>query len=1150
MAISLLTYLFFCFFILICSSSVAQIQKVRFNLVEGVNGVTVGKITGITQDPQGYMWFADQTQTCITRFDGYRMTSFRNDPSNPNSLGGTYPECILADSSGVIWVGFYGMGLDRFDPETNTFTHYRHQPDDPNSLSNDSVTAILIDHKGIVWIGNYGGLDRLDPGTGKFTHYRYDANDETSLSHNRIRSLYEDREGTLWVGTGVPFDIGQPKAGGLNRFNRETGTFTRYLHDPNDSSSLINNKVRAIFEDSRGTFWVGTAGDGLHTMDRAKGTFSRHTYDPAKPDQLSRPPKGSYFDHITFISEDGTGAIWVGTFEKGIVRYDPITRKSTHYHSKANGERSFTDDSGWISHTSRDGVLWVSTQLNNLYRINPSQKEIPHVDMGTGISSFLEEAPGILWMGSEQGLIHYNRKTKAIKTLRIDTLNPTDLVSNWVSHLYRDRSGHFWISTYNGLSRFDPKTETFFRYQHDPNNLESISPGPIRTLTEDREGRYWVATQRGLDMMDPTTGLFKHFRHDPDDPSSLSNNFVTGIWEDIAGNLWVGTWFGGGLNLMDRSTGNFRNHLRGANITCIYEDKDSTLWVGTEIGLYRKSPHAANFTPYIGPTGEMGTANVVSIVEDNNWNLWIATYSGLFKLNPKRNEVSVYGKRYGVNANTLSYLSGYKTGQGELLFGNGKGFYAFFPHQVTHNSKPPDILITNFKISDQLVEPAAGGPFDKPLAQSARIELKHNQDVFSFSFVGIHYSNPEENRHFYMLEGYDKAWREANTEKTAYYFDVPAGAYLLRVKAVSSDGLWAEKTLKLTISPPWWHTWWAYGLYAILFIGSLWGFIHYRSRQLRIEKRLLEHRVLLRTAEILRQKEEIEAQRDHLENTLTTLKATQAQLIQSEKMASLGELTAGVAHEIQNPLNFVNNFAEVNNDLIAELKGELAAGHMPEAISMADFIQENEKKIRMHGKRADAIVKGMLQHARTSSGERQPTDLNALAKEYLNLSYAGQRAQNKGFAAKLIMDFDPRLGKVEVVPQQISRVLLNLFNNAFYAVQQKQNELAWYEPKVRVSTGRQNGRAFIKVWDNGTGIPLKIRDKIFQPFFTTKPTGQGTGLGLSLSYDIIIKEHGGQVSVASEEGDWTEFTIFLPYAPVAAVSPSIPEDAPPANTLS
>lgn len=1099
------------------------------------------------------MWFADQTQTCITRFDGYRMTSYRNELSNPNSLGGTYPECIMADSSGVIWVGFYGMGLDRFDPETGEFTHYRHRPDDPASLSNDSVTAVLIDYKGIVWVGNYGGLDRLDPGTGKFTHYRYNAQDKTSLSHNRIRSLYEDSQGTLWVSTGVPFDLNKPNEGGLNRFDRRTGTFTRFMHDPLDSSSLINNKVRAIFEDSRGTFWVGTAGDGLHTMNRAKGTFTRHRYDPAKPKKLSRPPlrKGSYFDHITFIAEDGAGAIWIGTFQEGINRLDSITQEITHYHDDGESETKFMDNSGWVSYTSRDGVLWLSTQLNNLFRVNPSLKEIPHIELGTKINSFIEEAPGIVWLGSETGIIRYDREKNSFRKHVIDTLQPASLMSNWIYDIYRgSSSSSFWISSERGLNRFDPETGTFFRYRHDPGNSSSISYGAVGSVLEDRDGTYWVATQQGLDMLDRRTTSFKHFRHDPTDSSSLSNNFVSFIKEDKSGGLWVGTWSGGGINLLNREKGNFRNYLRGSNITCIYEDTKGTLWVGTEIGLYRKEAHSKIFTGFIGPASEMGTANVVAMVEDNDSNLWIATYSGLFKLDPNRNEVSSFGKRHGIDANSLSYNGGFKTSQRELLFGDYTGFYAFFPDQITVNAKPPEILFTNFKIADQPVKPGAGEPLQEPVAHAKLIALNHNQDIFSFYFVGIHYSNPEENRHFYKLDGYDNAWREAGTEKTAYYFNVPDGHYLFRVKAVSSDGLWAEKTVKLVISPPWWSTWWAYGLYMILFVGSIWGIIQFRSRQLRIEKRLLEHKITLRTAEVLRQKEEIAAQRDHLGNTLDILKSTQAQLIQSEKMASLGELTAGIAHEIQNPLNFVNNFSEVSSELLEELKQEARANHTGEVLAIAMNLEQNLQKIHQHGQRADSIVKNMLQHSRHHTGERQLTDLNNLAEECLRLSYYGIRAKEKDFNCTLETSLDQKLEKVEVAPQQLGRVLLNLFNNAFDAVQQKQRiGPVRYEPKVRVSTESQNGKAVVKVWDNGPGITAYVKNKIFQPFFTTKPTGQGTGLGLSLSYDIVTKGHRGELRVATEEGEWTEFTVSLPYMPVEEL-PAASTAAPPPATIS
>jgi len=265
-----------------------------------------------------------------------------------------------------------------------------------------------------------------------------------------------------------------------------------------------------------------------------------------------------------------------------------------------------------------------------------------------------------------------------------------------------------------------------------------------------------------------------------------------------------------------------------------------------------------------------------------------------------------------------------------------------------------------------------------------------------------------------------------------------------------------------------------------------------------------------------------------LEKTLNELKSTQSQLIQSEKMASLGELTAGIAHEIQNPLNFVNNFSEVNGELIQELKAEAESGNLEEVKGIAKEIEFNSEKINHHGKRADAIVKGMLQHSRTSSGQKEPTDINALADEYLRLAYHGIRAKDKSFNATMKTDFDESVGKINIIPQDIGRVILNLINNAFYAVDEKRKQnLNGYEPTVSVSTKKNNGKVEISVKDNGNGIPQKVLDKIFQPFFTTKPTGQGTGLGLSLSYDIV-KAHGGELRVETKDGEGSVFIIQLP----------------------
>jgi signal transduction histidine kinase len=266
-----------------------------------------------------------------------------------------------------------------------------------------------------------------------------------------------------------------------------------------------------------------------------------------------------------------------------------------------------------------------------------------------------------------------------------------------------------------------------------------------------------------------------------------------------------------------------------------------------------------------------------------------------------------------------------------------------------------------------------------------------------------------------------------------------------------------------------------------------------------------------------------------LQQTLDDLAATQAQLIHAEKMASLGELTAGIAHEIQNPLNFVNNFSELNGEMLTELKEEIARGNYSEALAIADDLIENEGKVNSHGKRADGIVKSMLQHSRSGSGQKEPVDLNALCDEYLRLAFQGFKARDESFTVSLQTDLDPAVGTVAVIPQEMGRVLLNLVNNALYIVDKKAKQTGeGYRPEVRLRSRRLGDKIEIGVWDNGDGIPATIQDKIFQPFFTTKPTGQGTGLGLSLSYDIVTKAHGGELLLETRPGEYTEFIIRIP----------------------
>jgi len=439
----------------------------------------------------------------------------------------------------------------------------------------------------------------------------------------------------------------------------------------------------------------------------------------------------------------------------------------------------------------------------------------------------------------------------------------------------------------------------------------------------------------------------------------------------------------------------------------------------------------------------------------------------------------------------------------------------FKPEEINVSSPAPVLNFSQFLVGGKEVFPGQDGILSAPIWQTEKINLGYNQNSFSVDFVALNFNSSEAIKYGYQLENFDNGWNNLGAEHKVSFFNVPPGRYILHVRAINSEGTITEKELSIIVSPPWWRTWWAYSFYALVII--LMGYLIYKYQKYYIVKRERERA----------QQKEL-AQAKEIEKAYTELKATQAQLIQSEKMASLGELTAGIAHEIQNPLNFVNNFSEVNLELIAEMKEELAKGNIEEAQTIAGDINENERKIIFHGRRADSIVKGMLQHSRSSSGVKVLTDINALCDEYFRLAYHGLKAKEKAFNATMKADFDIKAGNINIIPQDIGRVVLNIINNAFYSVDEKKRQnKEGYEPTVSLSTRLVGDKIEISIADNGNGISQIVLDKIFQPFYTTKPSGQGTGLGLSLSYDIV-KAHGGDLKVETREGEGATFSIYLP----------------------
>jgi signal transduction histidine kinase/ligand-binding sensor domain-containing protein len=1099
-------------------------QDINFERVNLPDKDAQDAITGITQDLKGNIWFTSWSG--LFEYDGLHLKSYTHESLNPSSLATNNTECVRPDSRGNIWIGTYGDGLEKLDPATGVFVHYKHDAKDTSSISGDSVTCILQDNAGMLWIGtNHAGLNRFDTKTGKSIHYKHNDRDSTSLSFDQVRALYEDREGTLWVGTGSAWPRENPDSkGGLNRFNKNSNSFTRYLHSKNDPHSLSDDRVRAIYEDTYGNFWVGAAGDGLQTMDRATGSFIHYNYDPGHPEKLSRPPLSPLSwvdDHITFITEDETGAIWIGAFTGGLVRYDPRSKTVGRYLLDSAHENNSNVNVAFWAFTSRDGEMWVSNYQFGIFKLDPSHQNVRKITTKGVMQALVEESDSIQWIGTTAGLARVNKKNNDTVWFRHDAKNVESISNDTINVLRKDRQNRIWVGTQNGLSLFNPHARNFTSWLHNKNVSSGLINSAIFDIYEDNKSDLWIGTGGGLDKKNLATKTFTHYKAHPQD--TAAKNAVGCILEDDARNLWIGNYNGGGLNLLNRETGAFKHYLAGKTINASYQDSEGKLWAGAAEGLYEYGKTSDSFYLFIDPTTRATVLSVRSIVEDNEKNLWVASSENIYRISAARNEVTKVGKDFGVTQE-LSFLAGFKDRQGQLIFGTIDGYYLFSPASIIGNSKPPEINLTDFAIGDDHLKIG-------DIATTKQITLNHRQNSFALSFNVIHYANPEANTAIYMLENYDKDWRPAGSERVAYYYNVPPGHYVFRIKAASSYGVWAEKDITITVNAPWWRTWWAYCVYALLFIALVVGVDRFqKARILHAERERARERELVQAKEI--------------EKAYHELRTTQAQLIQSEKMASLGELTAGIAHEIQNPLNFVNNFSEVNKELLAEMKDEMDKGNIEDAKTIADDVIENQEKINLHGKRADSIVKGMLQHSRASSGQKEPTDINKLADEYLRLSYHGMRAKDKSFNAEYKTDFDETIGKINVVPQDIGRVLLNIINNAFYAVNEKGKNIGSLQPDqsssfvptvptvprvptVTIVTKKLNNKIEIKVSDDGNGIPQKVVDKIFQPFFTTKPTGQGTGLGLSLAYDII-KAHGGEIKVNTREGEGSEFVIQLP----------------------
>lgn len=994
---------------------------------------------------------------------------------------------IQPDHEGNIWINNSYRGILKFD---GTSDHYQHCAIDGSLFMSDLgwdlvMTDFTIDKSGIFWFGSWRtGMIKYDPDKKPFSLHKHQENNKNSLSNNAIFGLQasELNPDLLYVGT---------RGGYLNTFNQTTQTFREINYDAVDDT--YGGSVRSIAESDDGTLWLGTWGDGLIHLDKNDQEIARYKYNSKDENSISD-------NKVRVLQKDKYNNLWVGT-TNGLNYFNTQTKEFKRIPTSLTRaypqnlinkmEALFSEPKclAKISHVKDYQDLTAPFKITN-------KTAILIMAVGEGLDGIMADFG---WIENEKGDTIWNMfdldKTfyaggNFKNRILIDQIELEP--GSYMLRYFSDDSHSFnaWnadapnrTSNY-GIFAIDAENtgmiNDFTTFSNQINSEQTIS-GVSITAIDLHDDYVWIATgSRGLNKIDLTNNAVEIYEHDPADPNSLCSN-----------------------NLLD-----------------VVEDKNGIVWITTSNGLNRFDPKTEEFTHYTEVDG-LPTIYLESILEGDNSEMWISSNAGLTQM--VSNET--IGKVTFINFNAEDGLGGdtfvgqvaARMADGTFYFGGDHGLNAI--SSITANNTPPDIIFSDLLISNKSIfQLGDDSPLTGDLNSMPEIVFSHQQNNLSFEFAALHYANPDKNQYAHFLKGYDSDWVFDN-RSYASYTNLDPGAYEFMVRASNSYGVWTDdaKSIQITINPPWWKTIVAYAIYLIFFIALIIGFDRYMRHQVRLRERERTRERMLKQAK-------------EIEKAYKELKATQNQLVQAEKMASLGELTAGIAHEIQNPLNFVNNFAEVSNELLDELKEEIKSGNFEEVNEIVEDVNQNLKKILHHGQRADAIVKNMLLHSRGNSGKKEPTDINALADEYLRLSFHGLRAKDKSFNADFKLEQDEKLPKIKVVPQDIGRVLLNLINNAFYAVNEKKNQLnSDYHPQVSVNTKLiDKGSKFqICVSDNGNGIPEEVKEKIFQPFFTTKPSGQGTGLGLSLSYDII-KAHGGELKVETEEGEGTIFNIQLP----------------------
>ncbi|HAC15856.1 MAG TPA: hypothetical protein DCE78_07930 [Bacteroidetes bacterium] len=1111
---------------------IAQYDNLTFKHFSSREGLTNNFVWDLHQDRYGYIWVGGLSG--LNKFDGYTFTSFRNQAEDTTSLRSGVVLDVEEDLNGDILIGL-STGFSIYSYEHDHFYNIN-LPDSIPSF--ELVRDIYVENDNSYWLATLKGIYNLSKKSGQNYdfEYRFYPKQNFNEEFSRVTSIQPKDDQFLWLGSDE----------GLYEFNMVDHTYTKFIPSDTTVANALENEIWTMHTDQNNHLWFATL-SGLIQWEQGSdqpkwiSTLGNSLFD------LRGQP-------IQSITENAEGKLYFGiSGDIGAMIFDPETNETTLFERKSGEPNSMQENDGHYFFEDIDGNLWFGYHTNGMsiafdqswrYDLNrltdSTEPGLPEHD----IHQIVEDESGDLWFATHLGLIQTTEGEEGFKNyLPNPNVSPSH-VDNQISSLVSFENKFLTYSHSRNFNVFDRQKQEFesikanfqvtttilqnsidgkFYFGSLSNKISQLSASDLK-VTE--------ITVPLVDSLDFTTnGTFILESND----QSIYAAYVRLLTNGVKFDFYL---LDSDINEFEHLPINLPLDIFAFGMPIPSRTQSNIIWYPTSSGLYRIDTSSFQMDLLFQSDASIFTdLSQESLYEDSEGYLWLPSQLGLIKLDPITQTLTYLQSRpdYGLQVfRTPTQLS-----TGEFVAPGIGGYLRFDANNQVLVADINNIHVTDIR---------AGSTVFKTLTKPDPVSISHSENNITFSYLALNYSNPQVTRYRYRIVGYNDNWVEVGSQRMVFLANLPPGNYTFEVQAAQQYGTFGDitATQQFIVLPPWWRTIPAYILFALIFGGSIFAVDRFQRKRL-----LTQERERTREKE-LEQAQKIKVAYVNLEVAHENLKSAQTQLVQQEKLASLGQLTAGIAHEIKNPLNFVNNFSSVSVEMLddaildlkslkkdlqkADINADALLKTTDETLHVLNDVRINLSKIHDHGTRADGIVKSMLLHSRGGSGKRESTDFNFVVKEYVNLAYHGMRASKNPISVDIEMNLGEYVGEFSMISEDFSRVVLNLCNNAFDALRDKINaqtddpksklsESVAFKPVLKVRTSRNGKTVLLEIEDNGPGIPDDIRDKILQPFFTTKKGTMGTGLGLSITHDII-KAHGGELYIESEPGK-TVFSITL-----------------------